>query len=154
AQARRRAERRLMPLASNSEGSDWSTNRQSGGATTGMARRRARGARSRSLARALLWTGLVTLGLEVGLSVAVASVAWAVSPAAEAMFQEGKRLLSEGQTAEACARFASSFAIEASSGTLLNLALCHETQGKTATAWAEYRAAARLARSQGRDDRA
>jgi len=62
--------------------------------------------------------------------------------------------MSEGQTDEACARFAGSFAIEASSGTLLNLALCHEKQDKTASAWAEYRAAARLSRSQGREDRA
>jgi hypothetical protein len=99
------------------------------------------------------------LGLAVGLSaavpsIAVPSVAWAVSPAAEAMFQEGRRLMAEGQTAEACARFAGSFAIEASSGTLLNLAHCHEEEGKTASAWAEYRAAARLARSQAREDRA
>jgi hypothetical protein len=78
----------------------------------------------------------------------------AVSPAAEALFQEGRRLLSSGQTDTACARFAESYAAEASSGTLLNLALCHEKQGKTATAWAEYRGAARLARQQGREDRA
>jgi len=97
---------------------------------------------------------LVKFGLAVGLSAVIPSVAWGVSPAAEAMFQEGRRLLAEGQTAEACARFAGSFAIEASSGTLLNLAYCHEKQGKTASAWAEYRAATRLSRSQGREDRA
>jgi hypothetical protein len=105
------------------------------------------------MARALLTVVLMRIGLAVGLTAAVPSVAWGVSPAAEAMFQEGRRLLAEGQTAEACARFAGSFAIEASSGTLLNLAYCHEKQGKTASAWAEYRAASRLSRSQGREDR-
>ena len=84
----------------------------------------------------------------------VSTSARAVSPAAEALFQEGRRLLAAGQTDEACARLAESYAAEASSGTLLNLALCHEKQGKTATAWAEYRGAARLARNQGREDRA
>ncbi len=73
---------------------------------------------------------------------------------AEALFQEGRRLLLAGQTDEACSRFTESYAMVASSGTLLNLALCHQTQGKTATAWNEYRAAARLARNQGREDRA
>src|SRR5215471_2500246 len=135
-----------MPLASNSGRSDCSRNRRSGSATAGTAWRPARGARSRPVARALLSIGLVSLGFATGLSVAAPSIAWAVSPAAEALFQEGRRLLSEGQTDEACARFAGSFAIEASSGTLLNLASCHEKQDKTATAWAEYRAAARLAR--------
>jgi hypothetical protein len=106
------------------------------------------------MARPLLWVGLMKLGLAVGLSAAVPSVAWGVSPAAEAMFQEGRRLMAQGQTEEACARFAGSFAIEASSGTLLNLAHCHEEQGKTASAWAEYRGAARLARAQAREDRA
>ena len=78
----------------------------------------------------------------------------AVSPAAEALFQEGRRLMAAGKTAEACARFDESYRQDASSGTLLNLALCHETEGKTATAWAEYKTAARLARNQGREDRA
>jgi hypothetical protein len=81
------------------------------------------------------------------------AVARAASPAEES-FQEGRRLLAEGQTDQACLRFADSYAMVPSSGTLLNLAQCHQTQGKTATAWNEYRAAARLARNQGREDRA
>jgi hypothetical protein len=81
------------------------------------------------------------------------SVARAASPA-EDLFQEGRRSLAAGQVDEACARFTQSYAMVASSGTLLNLALCHQTQGKTATAWNEYKAAARLARNQGREDRA
>jgi hypothetical protein len=84
---------------------------------------------------------------------ASASTARADSPAEDA-FREGRRLLAAGQVDEACARFAESYDMVASSGTLLNLALCHQTQGKTATAWKEYRAAARLARNQGREDRA
>jgi hypothetical protein len=82
-----------------------------------------------------------------------ASLARAVSPAADAKFQEGRRLMAAGSTAEACARFAESYQLEASSGTLLNLALCHEKEGKIATAWAEYRDAARVAQEQGRKDR-
>jgi hypothetical protein len=77
----------------------------------------------------------------------------AASPA-EDLFQEGRRFLLDGQTDEACKRFAESYAMVASSGTLLNLALCHQNQGKTATAWNEYKAAARLARNQGREERA
>jgi hypothetical protein len=62
--------------------------------------------------------------------------------------------MAAGNTAEACARFAESYRLEASSGTLINLALCHEKEGKIATAWAEYRDAARVAQDQGRKDRA
>jgi hypothetical protein len=80
--------------------------------------------------------------------------AGAVSPTAETLFQEGRRLLISGNTAEACVSLGESLALEASSGTLLNLALCHEKLGLTATAFAEYQDAARLARLQGRDDRA
>jgi tetratricopeptide (TPR) repeat protein len=87
------------------------------------------------------------------LLLASATTARAASPAEES-FQEGRRLFAEGKIDEACAHFAESYDMVASSGTLLNLALCHEKQGKTATAWNEYRAAARLARNQGREDRA
>lgn len=93
-----------------------------------------------------LWLVAITVGL-------LAPRVEAVLPAAEALFQEGRQLLAKGSLAEACQRFAESYQLEASSGTLLNLALCHEKQDRTATAWAEYRAAARLASSQGREDR-
>ncbi len=73
---------------------------------------------------------------------------------AEALFQEGRRLLDEGRTEEACDRFAASQGLDPSSGTLLNLANCHATLGRSATAWAEFLAARRLALAQARPDRA
>ena len=64
--------------------------------------------------------------------------AWAGSPAAEALFREGRKLMAKKQIDQACAKFAESQRIEASTGTLLNLATCHASQGKTATAWVEF----------------
>jgi hypothetical protein len=78
----------------------------------------------------------------------------AASPSAEVLFQEARRMLLSGRTAEACSMLRESLALEAASGTLLNLALCDERLGRTATAFDEYREAAQLARQQGRDDRA
>jgi len=69
--------------------------------------------------------------------------------AAEALFQDGRRLSAEGKLTEACAKFAASFQAEASIGAMLNLARCHEQTGKTASAWAEYTEAEALARRAG-----
>jgi hypothetical protein len=82
------------------------------------------------------------------------STASADPAVAEALFREGRRLLDEGKTDEACLKLAESQAQDPSSGTLLNLALCHEMQRKLATAWSEYVSAGRLAREQRRADRA
>jgi hypothetical protein len=97
--------------------------------------------------------GLWAAGLAVGLG-AVCAVAVARDLAgAEALFREGKALLDRGQVDAACEKLAASQQLDPSSGTLLNLARCHERQGKTATAWAEFLAAARMAETQGKPDR-
>lgn len=87
-------------------------------------------------------------------SLVVGGVCRAGDPAvAEALFREGKRLMEDGQHEVACAKFSASQDEEASVGTLLNLARCNEKIGKTATAWAQYQAAASLARQSGDDKR-
>src|SRR3954468_3549725 len=68
---------------------------------------------------------------------------------AEALFRQGRQLMSEGKTAEACEKFGASERMDPSSGTLLNLADCDAKSGKSASAWAEFLAAARMARNQG-----
>jgi tetratricopeptide (TPR) repeat protein len=79
-------------------------------------------------------------------------VAVADPAAAEALFQEGRRALEAGDLDAACEKFEASFALEASSGTQLNLAACRTKQGRNATAWAHFVAAERLAAAQGRAD--
>jgi tetratricopeptide (TPR) repeat protein len=73
--------------------------------------------------------------------------------AAQALFEEGRRLLQAGYVAEACPKLAESQRLEPAAGTLLNLALCHEQEGKTATAWLEYNDALALAARANDDER-
>ena len=72
---------------------------------------------------------------------------------AERRFHEGEELFESKRYAEACAAFLESQHLEPKLGTLLNVAFCHEQEGKTATAWGEYSAAAAWALQQGRGDR-
>lgn len=71
---------------------------------------------------------------------------------AEALFQEGRRLVAEKKLVEACPKFAESQRIDPSPGTLLNLANCYEQLGRVATAWATYKEAASAAQVAGRAD--
>jgi hypothetical protein len=86
----------------------------------------------------------------------VASAAHAGDPraAAEVLFREGRKLLAEGQIDAACEKLEQSQRLGASGGTLMNLADCHEKQGKTASAWSEFVAAEALAREERRAARA
>lgn len=73
---------------------------------------------------------------------------------AESLFREGKRLSNEHKFAEACPKFAESYKLDPGLGTLLNLAICHESEGKPATAWAEFSEASSRAKREGDNDRA
>src|SRR5262245_30306021 len=84
----------------------------------------------------------------------VATWARAADPAAEALFQEAVNLMKNNDFAAACPKLEARQRREARSGTLLNLASCREHEGKTATAWALYKDAATMARSEGRREHA
>jgi uncharacterized protein HemY len=72
---------------------------------------------------------------------------------AEALFAEGRRLMSSGNYATACQKFAASQKLDPALGTSLNLADCYDKSGRTASAWAESRDAAAAAHRVGSKDR-
>jgi hypothetical protein len=59
---------------------------------------------------------------------------------AEKLFLEGRKLMDEGKYESACQKFEAAHGLDKmATGTLLNLALCHEQIKRNATAWAEFR---------------
>ncbi len=86
--------------------------------------------------------------------VLLASTARANDPAAaEALFRDGRTLLSQGNYAEACAKLEESERLDPAIGTLYHLADCHEHMGKLATAWAELLDVSAQAKQLGQHER-
>jgi hypothetical protein len=72
---------------------------------------------------------------------------------AEALYEDGKRLLADGQVAAACEKLEASQHADPALGTLILMATCHEQQGRSATAWGEFTDAAAQAAAASRHDR-
>lgn len=71
----------------------------------------------------------------------------------EVLFRDGKDLLARKDYARACPKLAESFRLDPASGTLLALAVCHEREGKLASAWGEYADVASRSKLEARPDR-
>lgn len=100
--------------------------------------------------RVILLASLLTLPV-----VAAPGEAWAGDTStAEALFNEGVNAMKRSDFKGACDAFAGSNDADPSPGAQVNLGLCNEKQGKTATAWGWYRSGAGLAEQRGSRDRA
>ena len=89
--------------------------------------------------------------LVLGAIAATPAHGWAqpASVRAQALFDDGRRLLGSGKIAEACAAFDASQKLDPLVTTQLNVAACREQNGQLATASAAYAEAERMARAAG-----
>ncbi|MBK9036596.1 MAG: hypothetical protein IPL61_35995 [Myxococcales bacterium] len=65
---------------------------------------------------------------------------------AEALFRQGKTLMTEGKLAEACSAFEGSYRKDPATSTLLNIADCREKNGQFSSAWGAFVEAERRSR--------
>lgn len=83
----------------------------------------------------------------------VAAAAPADEQLAQSLFDAGRLLMDKGDYARACPMLAESQRLDPGGGTLLNLAVCHEREGKLGLAWTEMNQALSQAIKDGRKDR-
>jgi len=86
-------------------------------------------------------------------SLARADSSLADKAAAQSLFDEGRKLMSEGKFAQACPKLAESQKLDPGVGTQFHLADCYERLGQTASAWAGFLEAASNAKSMGQGER-
>lgn len=91
-----------------------------------------RGARFRPAVACVTWA-IVT-----GAAAAHAEPVKTDPAAAEALFRAGRDLVKKGDYAAGCPKFEAALELNPSAGTMLNIAKCHEHDGKLATAWEDY----------------
>lgn len=73
--------------------------------------------------------------------------------AAEALFKAARALVEKGDYAAGCPKFEASLALNPSASTMINIAKCHEHEGKVGTAWEDYHRALTLNRETQGDKR-
>lgn len=61
--------------------------------------------------------------------------------AAEALYQAGRALIAKGDWDAGCPKFEASMELDPAASTSINIARCHEHNGRIASAWAEYKRA-------------
>jgi hypothetical protein len=89
----------------------------------------------------------VVAATALGVSPGLAHAQAGADKQAQALFDEGQKLMAERRYAEACDRFAQSDRVQPSGSAVANLADCLEKQGLTASAWRRFKdAQARAAR--------
>lgn len=85
-------------------------------------------------------------------SQALAQTSAEKAASAQALFDEGLRLLNAGQPVPACPKLAASQKLDPAMGTKFHLARCYEKLGKTASAWALFVESGDEARAAKRQD--
>jgi len=92
--------------------------------------------------------GLVLRGRRISIAAISAAIvvagagersAHAQSAEAEALFEDGNRLMADGQLAQACDAFEASNRVEPRAGTLIQLGTCRERNQQLASAWSAYK---------------
>ena len=94
-----------------------------------------------------------SLGVALALGEGVAHADAAEARLAQALFDEARALMAQKRYPEACPKLAESQRLDPGTGTLLNLAICHEEEGRLATAASELREVVAASARENRADR-